>query len=186
MGKTIGRLGAVEATITLILIAAFFSGCAVPESGQSDAVLSFKKEVKEIRDALVPSLIEAVTNRDPHAVRIILDRQCALARENSRPFACAITILDLHGITLASVTPGEMIRRLNYWRYEAVMQAMKDKKIVTGKLYLQDGTTLYAVGIPLARNGEAKGLMVLTFDARELTGRVGITEKEFLNVDLNR
>ncbi len=186
MGKTIGRERAVEATVTLILLAAFLSGCATPESGQSDAVLSFKKEVLEIRDALVPSLIEAVTNRDPHAVRLILDRQCALARDNNRPFACAITILDVHGITLASVTPGDTIRRLNYWRSESVMQALKDKKIVTGKLYLQDGTILYAVGIPLSRNGEAKGLMVLTFDAREMKSRVGITEQEFLNVDLNR
>lgn len=186
MGKTRRRLKAVTAAAALVLLAAISTGCALPESDQSDAVLSFKKEVKETGDALVPSLIEAVANRDPSAVRLLLDKQCALARENGRPFACGITVLDLHGITLASVTPSETIGRLNYSRYEVVMQALEGNKIVTTKLYLQDGTILYAVGIPLARSGKAQGLLVLTFDARELKNRVGITEKEFLKVDLNR
>jgi hypothetical protein len=186
MGKTRRRLKALTAVTGLVLLAAVFSGCALPESGQSEACLSFKKEVKETRDALVSSLIDAVTNRDPRTVKLILEKQCALAREKGRPFACGITVLDLHGITLASVTPGEAIGRLNYSRYEVVMQTLKDNRIVTTKLYLQDGTTLYVVGIPLSRNGKAQGLLVLTFDAGELKNRVGITEKEFLKVDLNR
>ena len=186
MGKTRRRLKAITVAAGLVLLAAFCSGCTLPESGQSDAVLSFEKEVKETGDVLVPALIEAVANRDPSAVSLILDKQCALARENGRPFACGITVLDLHGITLASVTPSETIKRLNYSRYEVVMQTLKDNKIVTAKLYLQDGTTLYVVGIPLARSGRTQGLLVLTFDASELKNRVGITEKEFLKVDLNR
>jgi hypothetical protein len=186
MGKTRRRLKAFTAVAGLVLLAAFCSGCGLPESGQSDAVLSFKKEVRETRDALAPTLIEAVANRDPRAVKLILDKQCALAKENRRPFACGITVLDLYGITFVSVTPSETIQRLNYSRYEAVMQALKENKIVTTKLYLQDGTTLDVVGIPLARNGKAQGLLVLTFDARELKDRVGITEQEFLKVDLNR
>jgi hypothetical protein len=186
MGKTRRRLKAITAATGLVLLAAICSGCTLPESGQSDAVLSFKKEVKETGDVLVPSLIEAVANRDPDAVRLILDKQCALAGEKGRPFACGITVLDLHGITLSSVTPGETIGRLNYSRYEVVMQALEGNKTVTAKLYLQDGTTLYVVGIPLTRSGKAQGLLVLAFDSRELKNRVGITEKEFLKVDLNR
>jgi len=186
MGKARRPHTAVMAAAVLALLAAFFSACSTPGSDQSGAVLSFKKEVKETTDALIPALIEPVANRDPRAVKLILDKQCALARDKGRPFACGITVLDLHGITLASVTPGDTIRRLNYSRYESVTQALKDRKIVTAKLYLQDGTTLCAVGIPLARNGEAQGLLVLTFDAGELKDRVGITEQEFLKVDLNR
>lgn len=186
MEKAGRHQNAVAVTAALVVLAAFLSACAMPDSGQSEAVLSFKKEVRETRETLVPALIEEVANRDPHAVKVILDKQCDLAKENGRPFACGITVLDLHGITFASVTPGEAIRRLNYSRNEVVMQALKNNKIVTTKLYLQDGTTLYAVGIPLARSGEARGLLVLTFDARELKDRVGITEQEFLKVDLNR
>jgi hypothetical protein len=174
------------ATAALVVLNAFFSACSSPESDPSGAVLSFKKEVKETTDALIPSLMEPVASRDPRAVKLILDRQCVLASDKGRPFACGITVLDLHGITLASVTPGDTIRRLNYSRYETVTQALKARKIVTAKLYLQDGTTLFAVGIPLERTGEAQGLLVLTFNARELENRIGITEKEFLTVDLNR
>ena len=186
MGKMSRCWKAVTAAAGLVLLAAFCSGCDIREPGQSDAVLSFKKEVKETRDALVPSLIEAVANRDPRTVKLILDRQCDQARETGRPFACGITVLDLHGITFASVTPGETMRRLNYSRYEVVTQALKNNKIVTAKLYLQDGTILDVVGIPLANNGQTVGLLVLTFDAGELQDRVGITEQEFLKVDLNR
>ena len=46
--------------------------------------------------------------------------------------------------------------------------------------------SLLVVGIPLARNSKTQGLLVLTFDAGELKNRVGITEQEFLKVDLNR
>jgi hypothetical protein len=186
MGKMSRCRKAVTAAAGLVLFAAFCSGCDSRESGQSDGVLSFKKEVKETRDVLAPSLIEAVANRDPRTVRLILDKQCDQARERGRPFACGITVLDLHGITFASVTPGETMRRLNYSRYEVVMQALKDDKIITAKLYLQDGTILDVVGIPLVRNEKTVGLLVLTFDAGELKDRVGITEQEFLKVDLNR
>jgi hypothetical protein len=186
MGKTRQHLKAITAAAGLAFLTAFCSGCTFTEPGQSKAALSFKKEVKEAADALVPSLIEAISTRDSQAVRLILDRQCALARDRSQPYTCGITVLDLHGITLASATPSETIRRLNYSRYEVVMDTLKGNKAITAKLYLQDGTVLYVVGIPLTRDGEAQGLLVLTFDARELKNRVGITEKEFLSVDLNR
>ena len=65
------------------------------------------------------------------------------------------------------------------------MKALKERKIVKAKLYLQDRTTLYVVGIPLVRQGEALGLLVLAFDAADLRDRFGLTEEEFLRVDLN-
>jgi hypothetical protein len=108
-----------------------------------------------------------------------------MAGKSGRPYSCGITVLDPHGITLASATPGEPIKRLNYSRYEVVMKALKERKIVKAKLYLQDRTTLYVVGIPLVRQGEALGLLVLAFDAADLRDRFGLTEEEFLRVDLN-
>ena len=85
----------------------------------------------------------------------------------------------------ATIAPGEPIKRLDYSRYEVVMKALKERKIVKAKLYLQDHSTLYTVVIPLVRQGEALGLLVLAFDTADLGDRLGLTEEEFLRVDLN-
>jgi hypothetical protein len=185
MGTARKHQKALNVTAALVLLAAFFSGCATPESGQSEAVRSFKKEVKETRDALVPALMDAVANRDPQSVGAILGKQCVAAGESGRPFSCGIAVLDLHGITLHSVTPGEPIKRIDYSSYNAVKTALKEKKVVKTRAFLQDHTTLYEVNIPLVRNGEAIGILVLAFDASDLRNRYHLTEEEFLKIDLD-
>ena len=64
--------------------------------------------------------------------------------------------------------------------------AMRERKIVKTKLYLQDRSALYVVAIPLERRGEVVGLLVLAFDQSDLRNRHGLTEEEFQNVDLGR
>ena len=169
--------------VALLFCMAFLAGCA--PSAPGPAAESFKQEVQATKASLAPSLMDAVASREPRSASSILERQCALAGKSGRPFSCGITVLDPHGITLASATPGEPIKRLNYSRYEVVMKGLKERKIVKAKLYLQDRTTLYVVGIPLVRQGEALGLLVLAFDASDLRDRFGLTEEEFLRVDLN-
>ena len=176
---------ALNETAALILFVAFFSGCAMSESGSSEAVRAFRKEVKETRDVLVPALMDAVANRDPQSVRAILGKKCVAAGESGRPFSCGIAVLDLHGITLHSITPGEPSKRIDYSTYEAVKTALKEKKAVKARAFLQDHTTLYAVNIPLVRNGEAIGILVLAFDASDLRNRYHLTEEEFLKMDLD-
>jgi hypothetical protein len=169
----------------LLLSLAVLASCA--PSAPGPAAESFKKEVQATKASLAPSLMDAVSRREPRLARSVLERQCALAGKSGSPFTCGITVLDHQGITLASATlaPGEPMKRLDYSRYEVVMKALKERKIVKAKLYLQDRTTLYVVGIPLVRQGEALGLLVLAFDAADLRDRFGLTEEEFLRVDLN-
>jgi hypothetical protein len=166
--------------VALLFCMSLLAGCAPSPPGEA-----FRKEVLAARESLAPSLMDAAASRDPRAARKILEQQCALSREAGRAFFCGITVLDHHGITLASATPGEPIKRLDYSRYEIVMQALKGRKIVKAKLYLQDRTTLYVVVIPLMRQGEAQGLLVLAFDAADLRDRYGLTEEEFLRVHLD-
>jgi len=165
------RLVGSTLSFTLLVCLALLASCS--PSAPGPAAESFKREVHATKQSLAPSLMDAVSHREPGSAKGILERQCTLAREGGRPFTCGITVLDPHGITLASATPGELIKRLDYSRYEIVMKAMKERKIVKAKLYLQDHTTLYVVGIPLVRQGEALGLLVLAFDASDLrTGSV--------------
>ncbi len=179
------RLARRATGVALMLCLSLLSGCSPSSPAPSVAAESFKKEVLAARDSLAPALMDAVAGREPRSTRKILEQRCDLAREGGSPFACGITILDNHGITLASASPGEPIKRLDYSRYEVIMTALKERKVVKAKLFLQDGTRLYVVAIPLVRNGESIGLLGLAFDAADLRDRFGLTEDEFMRVDLN-
>ena len=182
---TSGRFARRAKGVTLLLALALIASCTPSAPGPASE--SFRKEVLAARDSLAPALMDAVASREPRLAKNILDQKCALAKEDGSPFACGITILDHHGITLASATlaPGEPIRRLDYSRYEVVMTALKERKVVKARLFLQDGTKLYVVAIPLVRNEEAIGLLGLAFDASDLRDRFNLTEDEFMRVDLN-
>jgi hypothetical protein len=41
------------------------------------------------------------------------------------------------------------------------------------------------VAIPLERQGEVLGLLTLTYEAADLMNRYGLTEQDFMRVDLN-
>jgi len=180
-----GRLAKRATGVTLVFCLALLVGCTPSSPGPTKAEESFKKEVLAVRDSIAPALMDAVASREPRSAKKILEKKCSLAREGGSPFACGITILDSHGITLASATPGEPIKRLDYSRYEVVMTALKDRKVVKARLFLQDGTRLYVVAIPLVRNGESIGLLGLVFDAADLRNRFGLREDEFMRVDLD-
>jgi len=171
--------------VTLLFCLSLLSGCAPSSPGPSKAGEAFKKEVLAARDSLAPALMDAVAKRESRSTKKILEQRCALAMEGGSPFACGITVLDNHGITLASASPGEPIKRIDYSRYEVVMKALKERKVVKARLFLQDGTRLYVVAIPLVRNGESIGLLGLAFDSADLRNRFGLTEDDFMMVDLN-
>ena len=170
----------------LAFAAVLAAACAPPAPGPSKAEEAFRKEVLAVRESLSASLTDAAAKGEPPAAGRILEQACTLARESDRPFACGITVLDRHGITLASATPGARIRRLDYSRYDVVATALKERRVVKRKLHLQDRTALYVVAIPLERRGEAVGLLVLAFDPADLMNRHGLTEAEFQRVDLGR
>jgi hypothetical protein len=169
---------------TLAILAALVVACTPSAPGPGAAGESFRKEVLATKESLAASLADAVARRESRSVRIILEQTCHVAQSQGQPFTCGITVLDRNGITLASATPGEPLRRLNYSRYEVVMDALKERRIVKTKLYLQDRRTLYVVAIPLERQGEVLGLLTLTYEAADLMNRYGLTEQD-LRVDLN-
>ncbi|HSD94667.1 MAG TPA: hypothetical protein VLA94_04510, partial [Syntrophales bacterium] len=113
---TSGRLARRATGAALMLCLSLLSGCAPSSPAPSVAGESFKKEVLAARDSLAPALMDAVAKREPRSTRNILEQRCALARGGGNPFACGITILDNHGITLASASPVEPIKRIDYSR----------------------------------------------------------------------
>lgn len=174
--------------IALALLAAaavVFAGCGSPPPAESEAVVSFKKDIRETGDGLASLLMDSVARRDSRSVRKTLQGLCLKAEKSGTPYRCGITVLDGNGVTLASATPTALLKRLNYSRYESVMNVIHEKKAVNTILYLQDHSRLYVVGIPMLREGEVLGILVLTFDSDDLQKRTGLTEQEFRQLSLN-
>ncbi len=183
--RTRRRINRRALGLALTVIAVILTACAPETPGPSKAGEAFKKEVLAAKQSLSAPLSDALAHREPRSLGRILDQTCNLARSKGEPFTCGITVLDRHGITLASATPGGPAKRLDYSRYEVVMKALEERRIVKAKLYLQDRSTIYVVAIPLERKGEVVGIMGLAFDASDLRDRFGLTEQEFMRVDLN-
>ena len=95
---------------------ALIVACTPSPPAPSKASEAFRQEVLAARESLSAALMDAAAGREPGAAGRILEQTCSLARESGRPFACGITVLDNHGITLASATPGAAMRRLDYSR----------------------------------------------------------------------
>ena len=90
-----------------------------------------------------------------------------------------------NGDTLA-VYPPKNAASLDFYNYEVVQQALRTRKVTQQRLFLQNGSRLYVICIPLLKNDRIIGLLALALSASDAKNRWGLTEKEFLSLDFNR
>jgi hypothetical protein len=157
-----------------------------PSIAPSRAAVAFKKEVRDNIEKLSPPFAEALLKGNPKAVEAALTRACIEAEEQGKPFSCGIAILDKNGISVTSTSPRKPSRGIDYSHYESVTKSLREKRIVHARLFLQDGTKIYAVSSPLVKDGRLVGLLVLGYFSTEVQRNWGLTEAEFLELDFNR
>lgn len=74
----------------------------------------------------------------------------------------------------------------DFSRYRFVKNAFKQKKILQDRLYLQDRSELWIVCVPLVRQKDIVGAIVLGFNPIEVQKDYGLNTKQFLALDLNK
>lgn len=174
--------------IVLIFASAGFLGCGSKEPSLSKAAYAFKKEIDETLRNLIPLFVEPVVKGDVKATDTILKKLFVDAHRKGRPLTFSIVILDKHGVTLTYRYPQKachLTSALNYSDYSVVAQALEEHRIVQGRLFLQGGTTLYAICAPLLRDKIVNGLLVLGIPAVRISDTFGVSEKEFLALNFN-
>jgi hypothetical protein len=176
----------VITVIALCVMILSIIGCKPEKPPGSDPAAAFKKEVQDMSWKLAPQLIESVSKKDAKAVHAILEKTCNDSLREGKGLACGITVLDETGVTLTSLLPRAASTRVNYSRYKTVMQTLKTHKTAHSRLFLQDGSTIYAIGIPLIRDGRVIGLLGLNYNSREMNRKYGMTDQDFLALDFNR
>jgi hypothetical protein len=73
----------------------------------------------------------------------------------------------------------------NFSSYAVVAQTLKNQQINQQQLYLQDGSQIYVICIPLSQNRNLVGIMVLSLSAKDAQDRWGLTAKDFLDINFN-
>jgi len=83
------------------------------------------------------------------------------------------------------LTSGGPQSGLDYSNMKPVSDALKNRRMVQGKFFRQNGFQAYYVLGPLLRQGQFVGLFVLGLSAKELKEKRGVSEKEFMAIDFN-
>ena len=73
----------------------------------------------------------------------------------------------------------------DFSNYELVKKAISSKKIQQQGFFLPDGSKLYLVCAPLVRENRLIGLVAIAISSKDAEQRWGLTEKEFLALELN-
>ncbi|MFZ5453665.1 MAG: hypothetical protein ACOZF2_17550 [Thermodesulfobacteriota bacterium] len=175
------RLGVV----LLILLLGFTYGCQTKEPPLSPAAARFKHEVKECLDLVTKPLIGPLSRKDAAGIHAALKKT---EPENLKlcvrcPFRMGV--MDVEGNSLA-LYPQRKNADLDFYKYEVVQQALKERKIRQQRLFLQDGSGLFVICVPLLKDNQVMGILAIALSASEARNKWGLTEKEFMALDFNR
>jgi hypothetical protein len=181
MARTAGRLSLLCISLVFFLT---LPACK-PSPAPSSAAVAFKKEVRDNIEKLSPPFAEALLKGNQKAIESALTRACVEAEQQGKPFSCGIAILDKNGISITTTSPRKSSRGIDYSHYESITKSLRAKRIVHARLFLQDGTKIYAVSSPLVQDGRLVGLLVLGYFSTEVQRNWGLTEAEFLEIDFN-
>jgi hypothetical protein len=74
---------------------------------------------------------------------------------------------------------------INFSGYGFFEQVQKSRRISQQRFFLQNGSEIYIIGVPLLHEGQLVGMLGLAVDAADALHRWGLTDKEFLALDFN-
>jgi len=170
--------------IFLLFLLMVLSGCQAKEPPLTPAAAAFKKEVQECLDRLCQGVVTSIVKGDVASINETLKHLEPEALKLCRMCPFRIGILNKTGETL-TVFPYKEEALGNFSSYEAVAQTLKDRRINQQRLFLQNGAQIYVICVPLLKDENLVGIMVLSLSVEEAKKRWGLTEQDFQGIDFN-
>ena len=170
--------------LLLLLLLGLCGGCQAKEPRLSPAAAAFKREVQDCLDRLCRELMDSILKGDVDALNETLKKVEPEAIKLCRMCPFRIGILNKNGETV-TVYPFKAEAMGYYANYEGVAQTLKNRQINQQRLYLQDGSQIYLIFVPLLHDKKLVGIIVLSLSATDAQSHWGLTEKEFVKINFN-
>ncbi len=166
-----------------LIILLICCACSAKEPPLSPAAANFKQEVKDCITRLVAPLAGVVAKQDVPAINNTLaNAEPAIKLSRMCPFQ--IGVMYQVGDIVARC-PEKKEGAFNFSGYGLFEQVWKSHRTSQERFFLQDGSEIYIIAVPLLHEGQMVGLLGLALDAAEALHRWGLTDKEFLTLDFN-
>jgi hypothetical protein len=168
-----------------LLAAVAFLGCQSQESRLRPGAAEFKKEVQSCIATLRTALIEPLSKKNIPAINETLKKIEPEAIKLCRMCPFRIGVLNHEGYTLTVYPPKEDAIG-NFSNYAVVIQALQSHRTASQRFFLQDGSQIYIICIPILKDDQVLGILALAVSAEEAKQRWDMTAQEFLAIDFNR
>jgi hypothetical protein len=171
--------------IFFVLFSNFSVFCAGAASADPSA-LTFKEEVKRVIQKMVGPMMGPILNEDNNAIQATLDKIISDAEKEGKPVRFGIGILDMKGLAVAGRYIVGTFKMDDFSKYNYVAKAFKQRKIVQDRLYFQGGSEFLIICVPLVRQKEVVGAIVLGVDPPQIEKDYGLTTEQFMTLDFNK
>ncbi len=174
----------------LLGVAVVLAGCQLWESPGKKSGAKLKREITQTLDKFSAPLAGPLAQGDNQAVSRVLEQQFAEARQEGKTWLSAVGCLDRDGKVVARIPvaapPGEGVIGQDYQDYQSVSQSFKEQRTLQARLFDPNGTKYYVVQKPLVKQGKVQGLLFLRLEASTVEQEWGMSEKQFLSMDLGK
>jgi hypothetical protein len=171
--------------VAVVGAALLFGGCQAKKPPLSPAAAAFKKEVRQCINEYSQAVMEPLASNNVAAISAGLEKVEPQALKLCRMCPFRVAVLNHAGEALAVHPPMLERKSSNFSNYELVIKTINSKKIQQQRFFLQNGSKLYIICVPLIRQEKVIGLLAIAIDAAEAEQRWGLTDKEFLALDFN-
>ncbi len=167
--------------VVLVLCGA---GCWAPEDPLSPEAVAFRRDLRETIGNLSKVLVEPVCRNDAAACEQAITSIYPRAPQDTLTFPFHVGVMNQQGILIYTIPPVQNIGD-DYSQYQAVREALRERRIKTVRLFAPNGQELYLVLAPLRKKEQMVGLLVLRLDPVQVRQKWKINEQEFLSLNLN-
>lgn len=158
--------------------------CSAAEKPLTPAAATFKKDMRETIGKLAQVLVEPVCRADAAACEQAIISIYPKAFQDTLAFPFHVGVVNQEGILIYTIPPVKDLGD-NYSQYQGVREALKERRIKNVRLYAPNGKELYLILAPLQKKGQMVGLLILRLDPAHVKQKWGISEAEFLRLELN-
>ncbi len=170
--------------LVILLLVLGSAGCTAKAPPLSPGAAAFKKEVREIIARMTPALAGPLAQNDAPAAEAAIKSLYPTSGQEQHGFPIWLGVMTKDGILLAALPPGKLIGA-DFINYQLVKEALSNWRINKKRLYAPNGTSVYFVLAPVIDSDNLVGLVGLRLTAAQALKKWGITEAEFLAMNLN-